>query len=319
MRSLFLVALIAISACTSGCSLFGGLRRDLDDNQQQNTPYTSGGQWPEHGFLSDDMPEGGGMYNAVGHSERGPASVGSNSASNSPYGSSSWAPQGQNGNVPSYSNSPNVAPPTKRIYKNGDRATRADFVDDSQNEGSLWASDGQTNYYFTKNKIRGVGDIITVKMENPFIKDIGAEIQRTLNPDEKSAELQSAQLRAASGAPAAAPAAPAGTDPSAQAAVSPTGGDRAPASASGSVPNVTDRDIDVSKSIEVKDGDPVMAEIVERYPNGNYKIRGSKKIMYKNGPPRLVTVMAVARGADIGEDDTINSGKLYEYRLEAFR
>jgi flagellar basal body L-ring protein FlgH len=62
-----------------------------------------------------------------------------------------------------------------------------------------------------------------------------------------------------------------------------------------------------------------MAEIVERYPNGNYKIRGTKRVLYKNGSPRLATVVAVAKGTDIGEDDVINSGKLYEYRLEAFR
>jgi flagellar L-ring protein precursor FlgH len=315
--SLFLLlSWVGISVGTSGCgALFGGMRRDLNDNQPQQAPYTSGGQWPEHGFLADDMSEGGNAYNSIGHSERNPASVGSGNSSD---GSSSWAPQGQNGQSPAFSNSPNMDPPTKRLYKNGNRATRADFVDSSQNEGSLWASDGQTNYYFTKNKIRGVGDIISVKMENLFIKDVGSEIQRTLSSDERNAELQSAQIRMAGGAPAAAAPTPAASGaPDAQAAASPTGGGPTPASVGGA--NPTDKDIDLTKSIDVKDGDPVMAEIVERYPNGNYKIRGSKKVMYKNGPPRMVTVVGVARGTDIAEDDTIPSGKLYEYRLEAFK
>jgi flagellar basal body L-ring protein FlgH len=62
-----------------------------------------------------------------------------------------------------------------------------------------------------------------------------------------------------------------------------------------------------------------MAEIIERYPNGNYKIRGTKRVLYKNGTPRLVNLVGVVRGSDIAEDDTVPSGKLYEYRLEAVR
>ena len=85
------------------------------------------------------------------------------------------------------------------------------------------------------------------------------------------------------------------------------------------VPDATAADIDVSKSLDLKGGDPIMAEVLERYPNGNYKIRGSKRISYKGGPPRYVTLTAIARGADIGEDDVITSGKLYEYRLESVR
>ncbi len=314
--------LISMSACSK---LFGGLRHDMDDQQAAAPQYTSGGQWPEHGWLDDDMPESGdAKYNAVGHSERGIASVSGGTNSGSQWVSSADQTAAQRDtmrgvdgqNPPSFSSSPNMAPPTRRAYKNGKRATSADFIDDSQNEGSLWASDGQTNYYFTKNKIRGVGDIVTVKIENPFVQDIGAEIRRTLSATEKDNELQAAQDRMnaqAAGGTAAAAGGAAGSQPAA--------GGPAPASvASGaSAPNASDKDIDVTKSIDTKEGDPMMAEIIERYPNGNYKIRGSKKVIYKNGTPRLVTLMGVARGADIGEDDSIPSGKLYEYRLEAFR
>ena len=93
------------------------------------------------------------------------------------------------------SNTPNLDPPTKRMYKNGMRATRADFVDESQNEGSLWASDGQTNYYFTKNKVRGVGDILTVTMEADMVNDVSTEVKRTLSPKEQDYELAAAQER----------------------------------------------------------------------------------------------------------------------------
>ena len=61
-----------------------------------------------------------------------------------------------------------------------------------------------------------------------------------------------------------------------------------------------------------------MSEIVERYPNGNYKIRGTKRIPYRNGA-RMVNLIGIVRGTDITEEDTIASGKLYEYRLEVIR
>ena len=61
-----------------------------------------------------------------------------------------------------------------------------------------------------------------------------------------------------------------------------------------------------------------IAEIVERYPNGNYKVRGSKKVKYRGGS-RLITMVGVVKGTDIAEDDTVNSGKLYEYRPEVLR
>jgi flagellar basal body L-ring protein FlgH len=62
----------------------------------------------------------------------------------------------------------------------------------------------------------------------------------------------------------------------------------------------------------------MMGEIVERYPNGNYKIRAIKRIAYRGGY-RMLTMIGVAKSADITEEDTIGSGKLYEYRLEVIR
>jgi flagellar L-ring protein FlgH len=327
--NIFTLSLLALGVVS--CSkMMGGLRPDLDDQQMDSGP-TQGGQWPEHGFLSQDMPEdpGAARYNNVGHSERGIASDAPQDA-NSPWYTQDDANnnhrdalRGDGNGAPAFSANPNMAPATRRQYRNGSRATAADFVDDSQNEGSLWASDGQTNYYFTKNKIRGVGDIITIKMEGGLIKDLGAEVKRTLTPREKDAELALAQDRlqkkalGISDASATAANTPPGGAPAPGAPPTPTD-NRSPASMA-NVPEATAADIDVTKSLEVKDGDPIMAEIVERYPNGNYKIRGTKRVQYKMGTPRLMTLMAVARGTDIGEDDVINSGKLYEYQLEAFR
>lgn len=331
---LYPLAVFLLLVFGTGCGSFlSSLRQDLNDDQapSADSQPTVGGRWAEKDFLGN----GDDRYMAVGHSERSPAS---SDASGTPDDGSSWVSadrrsanardmsrgqdDGSEQSAVSFSNTPNLPPPTKRLYKNGNRATRDDFVDDSQNEGSLWASDGQSNYFFSKNKVRGVGDILTVTLEPDMIRDIGVEVKRTLNENEKDIEMQLAQDRAnarvaglvggdknkdavstSQAAPAAAPSAP------------------TLAANGGNVPNaeVLPSDIDVSKSLDVKAGDTMMAEIVERYPNGNYKIRGTKKLIYKNGAPRLINFVGVVRGTDIGEDETVASGKLYEYQIEAAR
>lgn len=333
---LIFVLLIGLSAAQfSGCSrILGNLRRDLDDSDAY-TPPTVGGAWAERGLLSDEDP-GASMdrYSAVGHSERNPASVGSGvGAGADRYSSRLRSAQPQPDAAALGNDGPVMDGATKaaEIFKNGtSRATKQDFVDDAPNEGSLWASDGQTNYYFTKNKIRGVGDIITISAEEGMVKDLAAEVARTLSKGEKMAEIQLAQdrLRAkALGLPS--PDGPATKDAVTGSAAGPNrqvagdagtlAGTSAAAAASGAEPDVRDAtaaDIDVAKSLGIKAGDTMMAEIVERYPNGNYKVRGVKKVPYRTAS-RYVQIAAIARSSDITEEDTIPSGKLYEYRLEA--
>jgi flagellar basal body L-ring protein FlgH len=210
--------------------------------------------------------------------------------------------------------------PSKRGYKNGARATRDDFIDDAKVDGSLWTSDGQTNYFLTKNRIRTVGDIISVTASDDFVRDVAFELKRSLTPDEREAELDLAQerlRRKAYGLPE--------DDKGDKVASSAASASRKPA-ADGSteepkeveVPKATFADVDLRKSMDFKTGDQSMAEVVERYPNGNYKIRGVKKIRYRNGY-RMINFVAIAKNSDIGEDDKIDAGKLYEYRIETAR
>lgn len=333
---------LMVLVVTNGCASVLSLRKDFDDSETTYGPVV-GGQWAERGFLSESMSEGGPYSDrTIGHQERAPASM----AYGEPGGArDGWINRnqadanlrdsvrgGEEAEEVTFNNTPNLQPSTKRLYKNGMRATRADFIDESPNEGSLWASDGQTNYYFTKNKIRGIGDIVTVKTEDDLIRDMGLEIRRGLLPMEKARELGLAQERIRSkftsagsdtvASSAAAPdRAPAGSGDAAKGQAAQADNKKAAAKpiAAGDIPQATLADIDVAKGLEIKAGDPILAEIVERYPNGNYKIRGTKRVAYRNGSPRLVTLLGVVRGADIGEDDTVTSGKLYEYRLEAIR
>lgn len=295
MKIQFFTALLVLmfSACSS---IVGGLRPDVDDTYSNDNVPTSGGRWAEAGALNDEE----------NRDRSAPGNLG---------GQGTWMDSQNNNNTSrpiAYSTTPNYMVGQKRPYKNGQRATKADFIDDAKIDGSLWNSDGQTNYYLTKNKIRGVGDIISITVDEGMIADVATEIKRNLTPDERETEIEIAQEEIKQKTLGLA-----STDKSAT--------NRAPASEEKKddkkdieIPQATFADVDLKKNIEMKVGDSVMAEVIERYPNGNYKVRGVKRVRYKNGY-RLMNVMAIAKNSDISEDDQIAAGKLYEYRLEAIR
>jgi flagellar L-ring protein precursor FlgH len=330
------ISIVCISGLLllSGCSsITGMLRPDLDDSAatEPQDQATRGGLWAERGMLDEEpgsmAPE---SYGTVGHHDRSPAEYNYHGRGRSPWISGDQKDINERDRLrgrlaegeelPSYRNNPQVLPPVRRQYKNGMRATRADFVDETPNEGSLWASDGQTNYYFTKNRVRGMGDIITITIEDPMVKDIGIEVTRTLSQQEKGIELAIAQeklrQKATGGAAAgdrtpAAQAAPArGQQPEAE-------GEKKEAKEV-EVPRATMADVDITQALGVKPGDTFMSEIVQRYPNGNYKVRGTKRIPYRGGS-KLVSLLGVVKGTDITDEENVTSGKLYEYRVEVLQ
>lgn len=307
----------------SGCSqLMGGLRPDLNDEYKYESEPTTGGRFSEASMLGDDRGRGPDAEESMARRENRPSA-------GRMGGQGSWMnPEDESREsmrrAPSDSEDdaqPKLAtrPVLQKRYKNGNRATRADFVDDSRDDGSLWTSEGQTNYFLTKNQIKSEGDLVTVVTDEEFIKDIAAELKRTLSPDEREAQIDIAQeslRRKAMGIPEDG----AKDDKVASSQSAPS---RSPASEDGDrkqvdIPSVTWADVDLKKSMEIKAGDPVMMEVVERYPNGNYKLRGLKRIRM-HGQTKMVSVIAIAKNSDISNEETINAGKLYEYRIEAVR
>lgn len=314
----------------SGCSqLMGGLRPDLNDEYRYEQEPTIGGRFAEGGMLDEDRGRGPDSE-VVGHSERT-----ANQSEGRMGGQGTWLnPAEDDRNAmrrPNSSdeemNGPQLAarPVMQKKYKNGYRATRSDFVDDAKGDGSLWNSDGQTNYFLTKNNVHSDGDLVTVVTDDDFVRDIAAELKRTMTPDEREAEMELAQernRRRANGLPED-PNAPAAKDDKVASAQSAAA--RAPASDGTSdfkqevsVPPVAWNDVDLRKSMEMKSGDPIMTEVLERYPNGNYKIRGLKRVRL-HGQTKMVSIVAIAKHSDISPEDTIPAAKLYEYRIEAVR
>lgn len=324
LRALTALSLALMSFALSACSgkWMGGLRRDLNDDAYASRGPTVGGVWTERGLLSEDMEEEALQESSerVGHRDRAPASTGWNQ-------SGSWVNEDQyqaarrdSRRTPLSMSESLDEPIRQKPYKNGRRATRADFVDEDSNESSLWASDGQTNYFFTKNKVRSTGDILSVTIEAELLRDMGVEIARNLSEEDRETELEIAQERLRQQSLG-------GTTDQVQssaAATAQAGGQGYNSQPAGNkkedqeVRKATVADIDLSRSLGVKAGDTIMAEIIERFQNGNYKIRGIKKVPYRNGT-RTVSLVAIVRGPDISDEDVIPSGKLYEYRLDATR
>jgi hypothetical protein len=314
----------------SGCSqLMGGLRPDLNDEYKYEQEPTSGGRFAEGGMLDEGRYRGPDSEEAVGHSDRQPSASAGRMG-----GQGTWINSGEDdrtamrrpGSQEDENGSPLAArPPMQKKFKSGNRATRNDFVDDGKGDGSLWNSDGQTNYFLTKNNIHSDGDLVSVVTDEEFLKDIAAELKRTMTPDERENEMELAQernRRRANGLPEDPNAVPTKDDKVASAQSAPA---RSPASATDGefkkeidVPPVAWTDVDLRKSMEMKAGDPVMMEVLERYPNGNYKLRGLKRVRI-HGQQKMVSVVAIAKHADISPEETIPAGKLYEYRIEAVR
>jgi hypothetical protein len=321
--------LLALSGL-SGCSqLMGGLRPDLNDEYQYEQEPTTGGRFAEGGMLDEGRYRDSNSDDPSGHDEDQ-----ANASDGRKGGQGTWLNQGDDDR--NVLRRPNASgdgeahrlaerPVLQKKYKNGYRATRGDFIDDAKGDGSLWNSDGQTNYFLTKNNVHSNGDLISVITDDSFVRDIAAELKRTMTPDERENEMELAQernRRIANGLPADpnAPAVKNDKVASAQSAAS-----RSPASTDAfgekqeiSVPPVPWADVDLRKSMEIKAGEPIMTEVLERYPNGNYKIRGLKRIRV-HGQTKMVSVVAIAKHSDITPDDTIPAGKLYEYRIEAVR
>ncbi|MBI3558484.1 MAG: flagellar basal body L-ring protein FlgH [Deltaproteobacteria bacterium] len=167
------------------------------------------------------------------------------------------------------------------------RVTAAEFMaDNSKNENSLWAEDGQSNYLFARNKLKAAGDLVTVMIEDGLRKDMVDSVKRILPPEYRDQDIRVPGLtkdapadRSIAGAATAPPAADAG---------------------------------DAAAS------DLLTAEVLERYPNGNVRLRGIKRVPFKR-QVRNIEVVAIVKGADISETDVVKSSKFFDQHVELYK
>jgi flagellar basal body L-ring protein FlgH len=197
-------------------------------------------------------------------------------------------------------------------YQQGDRATRNDFYDRSTGDGSLWSNENDANYFFTKGKVRTGGDIISVKMEEPILRQLAEEIKKSLTPAEQEVEMALYRKNSADA-----------KDDKDLSAYRNVASEDLKTSEAEEVKERMEKSVrwsqvDLSKAIGIAPNEEMRAEIIDRYPNGNYKIRAVKRVIYR-GSSKMMSLVAVAPAADFDEKDLIASGKLYEYKIKVAR
>jgi flagellar basal body L-ring protein FlgH len=354
--STLLAVTFLLSGATSCSTLLGKLRTELDDQPPVfNDEPTYGGMWPEQGELQRTKRNYT-RYDRVGHSERAPASldtydpsvpggwVGEKDRENQQI-AAGYAQYGYQGNVgmpgpPRFSQDRDMVPKTKGYYEKKTRTRAEDFYDEDQADASLWSSTGQTNYYFVKNSVKGPGDLVTITVKENIVQDIANEVKKTLTQMELKDELVAAQEKEVAEKTAElmkelkekqrqqAARAPASAQPPTQTAQTTGGLDEGPAEVKSDIdagievpevePTITYRTLNLREFVDVNDGEKFMAEILERYPNGNYKVRGTKRVPYK-GETRLVTIVGIVRGKDLDDKTDIATDQMYEYMVKAYR
>jgi flagellar L-ring protein precursor FlgH len=180
------------------------------------------------------------------------------------------------------------------------RVTKKDFYEmANKNENSLWTEDGQQNYLFAQNKIKSPGDLITIIIDDGLRNDMIFEVKKLLPPEYRDREII----------------VPGITKNNVVSSV-----DKTKEKNENSESNNTNSSQSVTRVLnqDSSSSDRITAEVLERFPNGNLRIRGIKRIPFKT-KTRNMEVIAIIRNSDIDASDSISSSKFLEHKVELYR
>lgn len=193
-----------------------------------------------------------------------------------------------------YSDTPQAGVLQDRQYK---RMTRSRMEEESElqsSAGSLWQMEGQTSYMFAQNKTRREGDSLQVKLEGAALKQVETkannikallkELEEEERKRKESAQPQQAPL-AQEKDPKAKPAAAA----------------RAPTSTA---------EKPKEEKVDLSDVESIPSKIVERLPDGNYRIKGSQPFIIEKKEYKVI-ISGLIRPEDYN-DEGVSSAKLIE-------
>lgn len=198
--------------------------------------------------------------------------------------------------APRYSENSNMAVPTDRNYRRWTRDRMEEESDLGASAGSMWVMDGQGAYLFTQNKTRKEGDITNVALAEPAMKQVETKvgvIKNLLKQLEEQEKLEKQRLEQQRGLASTSPEA-------AKGAATPAA---APAAAAAPVPAKEEKQ-------NLDDIKTVPAKIVEKLPDGNYRVKGSQPFMIGQREYKVI-VTGLLRPEDFN-DQGISSDKLLD-------
>lgn len=187
-----------------------------------------------------------------------------------------------------YSQNPQMTVPSNRQYKRMTRSRMEDESDLGAQAGSTWVMEGQSSYLFAQNKARREGDVLNIKLDGPSLK----QIQTKVSVIKKL--LKQLDEQNSGGAIAGAERGPAGEGAAATAAAKPEAAKE-------------DKD-------ELTDIQQITTKIVERMPDGNFRIRGAQPFMIGKREYKVIAA-GLVRPEDFN-DEGIVSTKLVDPQFD---
>lgn len=179
----------------------------------------------------------------------------------------------------------NFSPSVQRQYvpqQQANRRVRAEDLNDNDNRGSLWVSNGEPISLFSNSREKGQGDIILVNVYKQLKNEITAELKRAFpDPPPRQPKTQEGETAAA-----------------------PEEESREPAN-------------DMVED-EEKVYDKISTVIVEEINRDHVLLRGRKNLLYKNRR-RLVEIQALINRRDLANTDSIRSDSIIESTINVLR
>lgn len=237
-----------------------------------------------------------------------------------------------------YSTEPNYAPVSDRDYRQMTRQKMEDESALNAGAGSLWVMEGQTSYLFAQNKQRRTGDPTRIKIEGAALKQLEtkvstiSELLNQLEEQRKQAELDQKKLEEDKKVDDAKKLrlaeiekekdniltnGLAGNDPTAEAIqklAEANVNKRMPASIPDPKVKKDEKPVVAAQKKEekpdLKDVEFIPSRIIEKTPEGMYKISGQQMMTIQKRPYKVIAT-GMVRPEDF-DDQSINSGKIFE-------
>lgn len=189
-----------------------------------------------------------------------------------------------------YSENPQMTVPSNRQYKHMTRSRMEEEADLGPQAGSMWVMEGQGSYLFAQNKSRREGDVLNIKLDGPSLKQVETKvsvIKKLLKQLEEQEALAAPSLAAKEGETNRKPASPA--------------------------PAKAEDKKDDSKE-ELNSIQQISTKIVEKLPDGNYRVRGAQPFMIGKREYKVIAA-GLVRPEDFN-DEGISSTKLIDPQFD---
>ncbi len=232
-----------------------------------------------------------------------------------------------------YSDNANMAPATDREYKRMTRQRMEDESDLQSGAGSLWVMEGQTSYLFAQNKQRRAGDPTQIKIEGSALKQIEMKVgtiqdllkeleeqkkaseeidKKEAGEKQRVADIEKEKQTILTNGEAR-------SDSMAQAMAEERIKNRAPAAIANN-PNDKKAPIEAAKKpekeekIDLKDIQLIPSKIVEKTPDGMFRVVGQQYLNIKKRPYKVIAT-GLVRPEDF-DDQSLSSNKIFEAQYD---